>query len=460
MIRAPRRGKLVAAACAIALVLGMTPASAAPPVTAQPADALRVGASRISITPDASVFPFAPSRQVSLNTGPGEKSFVGVHDDIFARALVFDDGVRRVALVAIETTAVPDADAMTRAVAKAIGIAPAQVMLVATHTHSVPLFSYSGHDPSASERREIARIRDGAVAAARAANAALAPAHIVFARGSGWINVNNGEQAGLRTGFDPSGPSDKSLDVLRFVTPGGKPIAMLVDYASHAEVMFRSVTRDDGYEVTGDLPGAVSRMLEALPEGAPIVAFTPAAEADQLTLFKSLQAGGALPPKDEGAAGWSLLDVLARRLAQSVLETLAASPPPVAVSRIDAQAGEVVCPGRRIQSDGRTAGAPGAAAPAVAIPLGAIELDEAGGGRIALAGIGGDVASEIGRHVKAASPATFTTVLGMAGRSAGYIFADASYVHPGHGLSKSLLAPQCAEPAIVAKLGDMIGAAR
>ncbi|MFT4075765.1 MAG: hypothetical protein QM647_09570 [Asticcacaulis sp.] len=57
--------------------------------------------------------------------------------------------------------------------------------------------------------------------------------------------------------------------------------------------------------------------------------------------------------------------------------------------------------------------------------------------------VGGDVASDIGAHFKTVS-------------SVGYIFADASYVHPGHGLTKSLLKEGCAEPAIVNGLIKLI----
>jgi hypothetical protein len=297
---------------------------------------LRVGVGKASVTPGAAEFPYAPSDAPSLNTGPGELSFVGVHDDIYARALVMDDGARRVALVVLEVTAIPMADDLVKAVAREIGVPGSNVMLAATHTHSVPLFSYAGSNPSPREQREIDLLKQGAIEAVRQANAQLQPARIVFARGQAWINVNNGEQSGSHAGYDQLGPSAKTLDVMRFESPQGSPIALLVNYASHAEVMFRSVTRDNGYEVSGDLPGAVSRILEGSANAAPLVLFTGGAEADQLTLFKSLQPAGPLPAADEGAAGWALLDVQARRLAESVLSVVATMQPGTSQARIEA----------------------------------------------------------------------------------------------------------------------------
>jgi hypothetical protein len=412
---------------------------------------LRVGGGRVSVTTPVAEFPYLPSDTPSLNTGPGERRFTGVHDEVYARALLIDDGVQRVALIALEVTAVPRADEITQAVAQQLGISSDNVMVTATHTHSVPLFSYSGGVSNPREEREIQRLKQGAVQAARQAAVSLQPARIAFARGQAWVNVNNGEQSGSKTGYDPLGPSDKSLDVLRFTSPEGEPIALLLNYASHAEVMFRSVTHNEGYEVTGDLPGAVSRLLEASEAGAPLVLFTSGAEGDQLTLFKSLQPAGRLPATDEGAAGWALLDVQARRLAGSVLELTATMPGGESHARVAARTGSVTCPGEQLRLNPKTGAALIEDRPAITIPLSLIRIND-----IALAGVGGDVASEIGQHFKAASPLAASTLITLAGESVGYIFADASYEHPGHGLTKSPLKPHCADRAIVEGLVRLI----
>lgn len=416
---------------------------------------VRVGAARVSVTPGAGDLPYAPSDTPSLNLATGERSFVGVHDEIFARAIVADDGKRRFALVVLDVTTVPASDEIARAVADAIGARPSDVLLLATHTHNVPLFSYAGARPSDREKREIDRLKRGAVAAALGAAANLAPVKITFARTEAWVNVNNGEQSGSRAGYDMRGPSDKSLDIVRFETLAGKPVALLLNYSSHAEVMFRSITKDGGYEISGDLPGAVARMLETSVEGNPVTLFTAGAEADQLTLFKSLSSGGRLGPVDQGAAGWSLLDVQARRVADAAIGALAAMPAGEPLGRVDVSSGSTICPGQQLKIDPVTKMVTTEPKPGVVIPLAAVRLND-----IVLAGVGGDVATEIGERFKAASPGKKTFMMTMMGPSVGYIFADASYVHPGHGLTKSLLAPGCAGPAIVGSLDKMIAAGR
>jgi hypothetical protein len=261
--------------------------------------------------------------------------------------------------------------------------------------------------------------------------------------------------AGLKTEFDPTGPSDKSLDVLRFDTPAGAPIAMLVNYASHAEIMFRSVTRTDGYEVSGDLPGATSRLLEGLPGAAPVVLFTGGAEADQLPLFKSLRPAGRLPATDEGPGGWAILDMLARRLAGSVMDVVASLRPGEAQAHIASASGSVICPGQQLRIEPQTGRAVVKEAPPVTIPLTAIRIND-----IALGSVGGDVGSQIGQAFKAKSPLAHTMMIGMAGDSVGYILPDGFYGHPGHGLTKSPLKAGCAEPAIVDGLVRLIDSAK
>ena len=401
---------------------------------------LRAGAARAEITPGTEVFPY---------TAKGERSFVGVHDPVYARALILDDGQNRAVIVAVEVTAIPDSAALVKALAAEAGTAESSVLVTATHTHNVLLVSYHGGEPDAAQAREIERVRTGALEAVRQAKANLQPAKIAAGRGEAWANVNNGEQAGVKSGYDPAGPSDKTLDVVRVETVKGEAIALLINYATHAEVMFRSATRDNGYEVSGDLPGAVSQMLEAAPAAAPVVLFTSGAEADQLPLFKSLQPAGRLKAADEGAAGWALLDVLARRVADAALGVVEKMHEGAADVRIEAAATTVSCPGKRPWGD-PAKGSP-EARPPVAIPISVIRIND-----IALAGVAGDVGSQIGRSFRTASPVAHSVFISMMAGSVGYIVADDAYENPGHGVMGSPLKPGCAEHAIVDGLVQLL----
>jgi neutral ceramidase len=403
---------------------------------------LRAGAARADITNEAGDFPIHVEH---------EKDFVGVHDAVSARALALEDGPRRVVLISLEVTAVPGGAAFARAVAQAIGLPESDVLVFTTHTHGNPLVFYHSDPPVPAHARAIERTRQGAIAAARAALAALQPARLGFARGQGYANINNGEYAGNHIWFDPEGPNDRTLNVLRIDTAAGRPLAMLVNYPSHGEVMFRSVTKDGGYEVTGDLPGATASLLE---QGgvAPVVLWSAAAEADQVPLFKSLQpAMGPLPARDEGAGGWAVLDLLARRLAFSVSQ-IAGGIVTAPGAGLTLSRSSVTCPGQRMRPDaasGRITTTPTAA---VTIPTAYLRL-----GDVVLAGVGGDVGMQIGGQIRAALPRRQAMVVTQIAGAVGYVLPDSAYAHPGHGVFGSPLAPGCAAPALVADFRKLDG---
>jgi hypothetical protein len=422
-------------------------------LTAAHAGQLLAGAARVSITPGAEEFPYE---------GPDGYQFVGVHDKIYTRALVLDDGSQRVAIVIIDATRVPRPDEILGALARELVVPEHNLLVAASHTHDVPLAIYNGGEPNPVQLKEIERIEEAAVQAVRQARAQLQSARIAFVRGEAWVSMNGGNyqqvdengngrmQDGL---YFPEDPSDKSLDLLRLENLEGEALALLVNYPTHGEVMFKSITREGGYEVSGDLPGAVARLLEEHPAGAPVVLFTSPAEANQRPLYQAVQhADKWLDRVDPGDAGWVILDVQARRLATSVLDTLAGMPAGISDVKLNASAGTAVCPGKeKFAQPNETS----EEVPPVSIPLSMIRIND-----IALAGVGGDVANEIGQHFKEASSLADTTLISMTAGYIGYIMSDHYYEDRGHGISsgvaKSPLQSGCAESAIIKGLLDLM----
>jgi hypothetical protein len=419
---------------AIALGIGLL-------ATAQ-AGELRAGAAKVSITPSADEFPY---------TVPKERSFVGVHDDVYVRALVLDDGQTKVALVSVEVVEIPEATRVMSEVAQAVGIPVSNVIVAATHTHSTPLVFYHGGEPNPIQAKEIEHIRQASVQAAREAASNLQPARIAFSRGEAWVNINNGEIGGKKTRHDANGPSDKTLDVVRVESASGQPLALVVDYPNHAEVMFRAVTKDGGYEVTGDLPGAVSRMLEGNPAGAPVTLFFAGAEGDQKPLFQAVQyAVWKMPAEDEGVGGWALLNAQAWRLTAAVMEVLDGMQAAASTVTLRAASGSVSCPGQRFQTDPQTGKVTTEDRPSVSIPLSTIRIND-----FAFAALGGDVGSDIGKKIRAASPLPHTILVTVLAGQVGYILSDPSYALPGH-VRQSRLKAGCAEHALSEGIADLL----
>src|SRR5712671_4422887 len=95
---------------------------------------LRAGAARVVITPPADAA--LPMSGYAGRT----QGFRGIHDDIYVRAIVLDDGNTQAALVTWELLFVPDAvwEDMSRRVAAEVGIRPENLLLSAVHNHGAP----------------------------------------------------------------------------------------------------------------------------------------------------------------------------------------------------------------------------------------------------------------------------------------------------------------------------------
>jgi hypothetical protein len=401
--------------------------------------------------------------------------YVGVHDPLYARALVVDDGSTQAAIVIVDVTEIPKSAEFQRTVAQALGIPEANLILAASHTHSEPTMYYHegpmpgpppaapgaapggqngappapNPDQDAQWTRELNRVIGGAAEAARQARAQMRPARVAFARGQGYVNVHDGE-AGEG---DPVGPSDKSLDVVRFDGVDGTPIALLIDFGVPGSTMLHNVTRDNGAEVGGDLLGTAAQLIEKQSTSAPVTLFAPGADGDQRPIFRSTPiAVGKLPSIKEGAAAWEMVDVLGSILAKEALTTADAMKPGVAEVKISAAARTVACPSQRRTRDRATGKTTVEDGPAIQIPLHVIRI-----GDIAVAGVGGSVGTVIGQKFKAASPLAQSTMIGMNSGSAGYILDDATYANPGQ-IKTGSLKPGCAENAVVQGLVEMIKA--
>src|SRR5690606_20500501 len=216
---------------------------------------LRVGAARADLTPT----------ELPAN-------YVGVNDPVYARAIVLDNGETRAALLSLDAGGIPTPlwqEVATR-VERELAIPAAQLLMGATHTHSVP--RQTGPD-----------YVDKVVQSVREAAARLQPARMVWGTGVSYINVNRTmvKPDTGRWGEGPNyeGPSDKTVAVLSFDTLDGQPIAVYYNYAVHAVI---SGQLD---EVSGDIPGASSRYIETALGGDAVALWSLGAAGDQNPIF-------------------------------------------------------------------------------------------------------------------------------------------------------------------------------
>jgi neutral ceramidase len=416
-----------------------------PRVQAAETGQLRVGAAKVDISPPASMFPI-PSA-FSQGQRP-RRNFVGVHDPIYVRALVLDNGFVQAAIVTVDVGTLTYGQEFSKQVSEAIGIPTDRILLAPTHNHCAPypgpITPWMQGAPKSEEFKEF--IGKQMLEAVRAAKAKLQPARMGYGTGNAYINANRDEKVGSRYtyGYNPDGPSEKTVYLLKFESPSGEPIAFLMNYAVHAVVMFDVITKDGGMEVTGDIPGATSRYLEKHYQDKPVALWTSGAAGDQNPIYMALYNQNLPDRTDLGASGYALLEVQSRRLGEEAVRIS---------DRIKADASNVpiwggkskaTCPGGRVTRVPNSDEIKLEDAGPVELQLQALTIND-----VALTGVNGEAVSLIGQHVKKSSPYAKTIFINHTGPSAGYIPDDASYPKVTNEVTSSIMKPGCAENAIV-----------
>jgi neutral ceramidase len=410
------------------------------------AGSLRAGAAKVDITP--------PSTMLPLNAG---QKYGSVHDSIYARALVLDNGTSKIALISADAIHFPFGDELIKAVTDELKIPASNVVLNATHDHNAPMaggnFGPGADTGPRSPYFEI--LKKGIVSAAHEANANLQPARIGFGTGKAYINTNRDEKLGegYHMGYNPDGPSDKTVAVLVVSKPNGDPIAIYANYAVHSVVMFRNHTKDGQIQVTSDLGGWASNYVEDHFKGA-VALWTMAAAGDQNPLFQTDYNQDAPDVHELGDGGWAVLDVLSRRVGEEVVRVTKNIQNTTDKAVLWAANTSVTCPGQ-VRAEPPQPGVPGAGwrAPAhvkmkdgdpVTIPLQLIMVND-----VAVAAVSGEVFSEIAQHLKRDSLFDRTFMVTMLPNGVGYIPTDKAYLMPSEKAITNRIKPGCAEPSMV-----------
>jgi neutral ceramidase len=306
------------------------------PALAADTGVLQAGAAKIDITP-------APDAALPMSGYADRKDgFKGIHDHIYARAIVLSDGSRQAAVLTWELIGVPTPvwEELSQRIAKETGIEAEYLLLAAVHDHSAPTPAgmYGDHSTKAAEYTK--HLEDSAIEAVQQAKAKLQPAKIGIGTGSAYVNINRREFSpgrGWVLGYNPDGPSDKTVTVIRVDAVSGKPIALFINYAVHAVVM-----GSNNYQLTGDLAGATSRYVENNYRRAQ-------ADSDGVVaVWTSGAAGDQNPVARPKGGDFTMVDALGQILGEAAVRA-ANSIHTTPDARIWGKQDVVTCPGRTVE---------------------------------------------------------------------------------------------------------------
>ena len=224
---------------------------------------LKTGSAAVKITPPSGT----PMAGYYYDRGAD-----GVHDDLFAKAIVFEKDGARVAVISCDLIAVP-AEIVSKVrslVEKTTGISPDRVMVSATHSHTGPVM------PKKIDRyknlnnetyvKYLSELPGLIAESARLANSALVISRLSIGKGyeetisfnrrffmtDGTVGWNPGKMNPEI--IKPAGPIDPEVFVLYAETPEGKPVSTYVNFAVHLDNV-------GGTDISADMPYTLSTIL-------------------------------------------------------------------------------------------------------------------------------------------------------------------------------------------------------
>ncbi len=392
--------------------------------TVIPSEMLRAGAGRAVIELPAELFP--------------TEGFIGVHDMLRARVLLLESG-NKVAFLSIELTSLPEEVivALQKTVGEMANIPPENVLVFVTHTFSAPHFMpmHLCKTLADKQRNELLfRVIKAAVTQATS-QAVVRMEAARFGYKTGFCNVNVNRDVSTADGWwlgsNETGPSDKSVLVLRFETLEGDPIALLFSYGVQPSVMDEPPTPDSDRMVTADMAGAASRFLEKQYGAAVTALFCLGAAADQApslkgARFQYVDKDGHVQVEDIEEEGFIIAKMLGRRLGIEVLQTSEKIRCQALTSSIFIKKGVVRCPGQKMIRDLHSL------RPTKQYDfLPADERDEPVQivmlGNVALVGVRPELCCQTGLNIKEQSPFPETMVLTMVNGGAKYMPDRSAY---------------------------------
>ena len=214
------------------------------------------------------------------------KRSIGIHREIYAKALVVDDGSTKAAIVTVDLIGLDQSTvaSMRDEAARLTDIPPENVMVSASHSHAGPttMQGADGNDwavlwgnPSDLDyNRELVKKVGGAVAMAARD---MRPVTVGFGVGEAHFNINRRlpTSEGTITAPNPDGVVDHRVKVVKLMdiekrdatgtdSPEPPPLAVLFQFTCHPTIMAM-----ENLEIGPDYPGVAQAFVEDAYGGGP-----------------------------------------------------------------------------------------------------------------------------------------------------------------------------------------------
>lgn len=216
------------------------------------ANTVQLGAATINITPSVGTW--------MGGYGARDHGAEDIHDDLYAKILVFSDGETKAAIVTCDLVGVTEESTATvrDLVAEQTDIPGDHVMVTCSHTHSGPSTREWRYEApfNSAYLRELEKKLAGGV---QVANRRLQ--NVVGGLGTGHyplaVNRRLTVDGSTQMRVNPDGVVDRTVSVLRFDAEDGAPVATAFQYACHSTSMGAS-----NYAFSADYAGGAKAFVE------------------------------------------------------------------------------------------------------------------------------------------------------------------------------------------------------
>jgi len=222
---------------------------------------LKAGFSKIDITPDIGCY-----LQGHFDVRIAKK----IHDRLFAKAAVFDDGKNKICVVSCDLIGVEKKEVKLarELIEKETGIPDKNIIICATHTHTGPSLIHKNDSglTHGLDKKWLAALPSKIASAAVDAFHSTKETKVACLSGeehgvsfnrrfimkNGKVITNPG--IGNPDIVKPAGPIDPEVGVLAFGEDYNKIDGLIVNFALHTDTV-------DGYEVSADFPGVMNDVI-------------------------------------------------------------------------------------------------------------------------------------------------------------------------------------------------------
>jgi len=401
---------------------------------------LRAGYAKADITPAEPVMMGG----YDLRGAPSD----GIHgnDRLYARALVFEASGVRLAFVEADVIEIQGHDLFRRKISEATGIPMENILLGDAHNHAAPS---PNADPRTNWDRQFA---DRLTKAVTQAIANLQPVRIAAGTGHSRIAMNrrqtkaadsdssltfdenNSSQSFgkhktdkpilvhefggvVRLGANPMGPIDDAVEIVRLDTAAGHALAVMIHYACHGTSLGGRNSK-----ISGEWMGRMQEFVEKQFPGLGAI-YLQGAAGDTNPRF----VGGLDGNADNVENTWALGEEIGREVVRVYRQL---SPEPWVKPPVQIETAEILLPRqyRELFQD--------FTATVVQVPTTVVRI-----GDLMWTTFPGEMFSNIGRQVKAASPATYAHVMGYTNGYIGYFPEQKAYAEGGYEVAVTHLDP-------------------